>query len=81
MPARAEVGEVRIGVRQQVPGDDQDGVADRDQGARFAAAAGEAVVTGAEEGLGPGGADAGLAEGAGDPRVALADGTGFALGR
>jgi hypothetical protein len=57
-PVGAEVGEVGFGVRQQVPGDGVDGVADRDQGALFAAAAGEAVVAGAGEGLGAGGADA-----------------------
>ena len=36
---RAEVGEPGLRVGQQVPGDDQQGVADRDQGALFAAAA------------------------------------------
>ena len=44
VPVGDEVGEVGVGVGQQVPGDDQDGVADRDQGALFAAAAGEPVV-------------------------------------
>src|SRR3974377_739489 len=38
MPVGAEVGEVRRGVGQQVPDGGEDGVADRDQGAVFAAA-------------------------------------------
>jgi hypothetical protein len=55
-------------------GDDQKGVADRDQGAFLAAAPGEAVVAGAEEGLGPGGPDDCFAEGTAEPGVALAGG-------
>jgi hypothetical protein len=64
------------GVGQQVPGD-EDGVADCNQGVLLAAAAGEPVGAGAGEGLGPGGGDTGFAEGAGDPRFALAGGAGF----
>src|SRR5215472_16895228 len=55
VPVGAEVGELGVWVGQQVPGDDQDGVADRDQGSLFAAAAGEPVVAGGQEGLGAGG--------------------------
>ena len=54
VPVGAEVGEPGVGVGQQVPGDDEQGVADRDQGSLFAAAAGEAVVAGGQEGLGAG---------------------------
>jgi hypothetical protein len=76
---RAEVGEVGIGVREQVVRDDEQGVADGDQRALLAAAAGDPVVAGAEEGLGPGGADACLAEGAAEPGVALARSARFSL--
>ena len=55
MPVGAEVGEVGVRVGQQVPGDGEDGVADRDQGALLAAAAGEPVVARAQKGLGAGG--------------------------
>jgi hypothetical protein len=44
--------------------DGEDGVADRDQGSPLAAAPGEPVVAGAEEGLGPGCPDDCFAEGA-----------------
>ena len=53
MPVRAKVGEAGGGVRQQVPGDDGDGVADRDQGPLFTAAAGQPMIAGAEESFGP----------------------------
>src|SRR6266496_1605397 len=36
MPVRAEVGEVGVGVGEQVPDDGEDGVADGDQGAFLA---------------------------------------------
>ena len=72
MPVGAEVGEVGGGVREQVPGDDEDGVADGDQGALLAAAPDDPLVAGGQEGLGPGGAGCGLAEGAAEPGIALA---------
>ena len=76
MPVGAEVGEPGFGVRRQVVGDDEEGIADRDQRAA-AAAPGNAVVAGAGEGLSPGGAMAA------SPRIPLiqglplAGGTGF----
>jgi hypothetical protein len=48
-----------------------------DDGALLAALAGEPVIAGTEEGLGPGDAGRGLAEGAADPWIALAGGAGF----
>ena len=50
----AEVVEAGFGVGQQVPDDDQDGAADGDDGLLLAAAAGDAPVAFAEEGVGPG---------------------------
>ena len=55
-----------------MPDDGQDRVADRDDGAFLAAAAGQAAVAVAEEGVGAGEPGDDLAEGAGQPRVALA---------
>src|ERR1700722_4603308 len=49
VPVGTQVGELGVGVWQQVPGDDQDGVARRDDGTLLAAAAGDPVVPGAEE--------------------------------
>src|SRR3954463_5096743 len=49
---RAEVVEVGVGVGEQVPDDGQDRAADRDQGLLGPAAAGEASIALAEEGLG-----------------------------
>ena len=54
MPVGAQVGEVAVGVGEQVPGDGEDGVADRDQGALLAAAPGDPLVAGGQEGLGAG---------------------------
>ena len=48
----AEVDGSGLGVGQQVPDDDQDGAADRDDGFLLAAAAGDASVAFAEEGVG-----------------------------
>src|SRR6266536_1583779 len=78
MPVRAEVGEVGVGVGEQVPDDGEDGVADGDQGAFLAAALDDPLVAGGQEGAGPGGADGGFAEGAAEPGIALAGGGGFA---
>src|SRR5260370_1382879 len=69
--AGAEVGEPVGGVGGPVPGDDQDGAGDCDLGLGLAAAAGDAVVPLAEEGLGAGGDVGGLAEGAAQPGVTL----------
>src|SRR5690349_16563341 len=54
-------------------------MADGDQGSLAAAALDDALVAGAEEGVGPGGGQRGLADGALDPRVALAGGAGRVL--
>ena len=51
----AEVVIAGVGVGEQVPDDRQDRVADGDDRASFAAAAGDAVVSLAEEGAGAGG--------------------------
>ena len=69
-----------FGVGQQVPHDRQDRVADRDKGALCAAAFGDAAVALAEEGVGAPGRDGELAQGGGQPWVALAGGRrlGFA---
>ena len=58
----AELVEAGVGVGEQVPDDHQHGAADRDDGFLFASSAGEASVAGAEEGVGPAGADHGLAQ-------------------
>jgi hypothetical protein len=55
---RAEVDELGLLVGEQRPDDDEDGAADRDDGPLLAAAAGDAPVALAEEGVGAGGADA-----------------------
>jgi hypothetical protein len=57
-----QVGEPGLRVREQVPGDDQDGAADRDVGALGAAAPGDAPVPLAEECVGLGGACGGVSE-------------------
>jgi hypothetical protein len=57
----AEIMELGAGVGQQVPGDDQDGAAGGDDGAFGAAAAGDAPVPFAQEGVGLGGAGGGVA--------------------
>ena len=53
MPVGGQVGEPGGGIGQQVPGDDQDGVADRYQRTLLAAAPGDPEVAGSEDGLGP----------------------------
>ena len=57
----AEVVEAGVGVGQQVPDDDQDRAADRDDGLLLSPAAGDAPVAFAEKGVGLGGGDGGLA--------------------
>src|SRR5262249_9446436 len=59
---RAEVVEAGVGVAQQVPDDDEDGAADGDDGFLLAAAAGDAPVAFAEEGVGLAGGHGDLAE-------------------
>ena len=61
-----------------MPGGGEDGVADGDQGAFFAAALDDPLVAGGQEGAGAGGAGGGFAEGAAEPGVALAGGGGLA---
>jgi hypothetical protein len=65
----AEFVEAGVGVGEQVPDDHQQGPADRDDGLLPAAAAGDAAVAGAEEGVGPARHDRGLAEDAGEVAV------------
>src|SRR5262245_51421257 len=72
----AEVVVGSVGVGQQVPHDRQQRVPDRDQRTSLAAAFGHAAVAGAQERVGAGGSDGGLAEGGGQPGVALASGGG-----
>src|SRR5215210_7740440 len=71
---RAEVDELGVGVGKQRPDDDQDRAADRDDGPLLAAASGDPPISLAEEGVGAGGADGGLAEYAGQVAVAFAAG-------
>src|ERR1700730_564513 len=70
--AGAEVGVPGGGVGEQVPDDDQDGAGAGDLSLGLAAAAGDAPVAFAEEGISAGGADGGLAEAATQVAVALA---------
>jgi hypothetical protein len=72
--AGSEVVEAGVGVREQVPGDDEDGSADGDNGALGAAAAGDAPVLVPEEGVGLGGARGGVAQYGGQVGVAVAGG-------
>src|SRR5690348_13744818 len=71
---RAEVVVAGLGVGQQVPEDHQEGAADGDVGFVLAAAAGDPPVAFAEEGVGAGGADGGLAQDAGQVAVAVPGG-------
>src|SRR4051794_15403977 len=68
---RAEVGVAGLGIGQQVPDDDHDGAADRDDGLFLASSAGDAPVTFTEEGVGASGADSGLAQQPGQVAVAV----------
>jgi len=72
--AGAEVVELGGEVRQQVPGDDQDGPADGDDGALGAAAAGDAPVAFAGDGAGLGGSGGGVTKNGGQVGVAVAGG-------
>ena len=72
--AGAEVGEPGGGVGEQMPDDDQDGPGDGDLGLGLAAAAGDPVESLAEERIGAGGADGGLAEGPAQVGVARTGG-------
>src|SRR3954465_11392710 len=67
----AEVGEAGLGVREQVPDDDQHGAADRDDGLLLPAASRDPTVTLAEEGGAASGHDGGLAEHPGEIPVAV----------
>src|SRR3954454_22228944 len=68
----AEVDELCVGVGEQRPDDHQDRAADRDDGPLLAATSGDPPISLAEEGVGAGGADRGLAEHPGQVAVALA---------
>src|SRR5215218_6827238 len=71
---RAEVDELGLFDGEQSPDDDQDRAADRDDGPLLAPASGDPPISLAEEGVGAGGADGGLAQNAGQVAVALAAG-------
>jgi len=70
----AEVVEAGVWVAQQVPGDHEDGAAGGDDRAFGAAAAGDAPVPFAEEGVSFGGAGGGVAQDGGQVGVAVAGG-------
>src|SRR5215203_6474906 len=72
--AGAEVTEAGLWVGQQVPDDDQDGPADRDDRLVGAAAAGDAPVALPKEGIGPPGSHGGLPEHPGQVAVAVPGG-------
>src|SRR5918994_4668208 len=74
--AGAEVTEAGVRVGQQVPDDDQDGPADRDDGLVGAASASDAPVALAKEGIGPPGSHGGLPEHPGEVGVAVPGGGG-----
>jgi hypothetical protein len=63
--AGAQIGVAGLRVGQQVPGDDQDGAADGDDGFLGTAAAGDPPVALAGEAVGVGCADGGFAQDAG----------------
>jgi hypothetical protein len=77
--AVAEVVVAGVGVGEQVPDDGEDRVADGDDRASLAAAAGDLVRPLAEEGAGPGRGGDDLAEGGGEPGIALAAGGALGL--
>ena len=79
--AVAEVLVAGVGIGEQVPDDREDGVADGDDRASLAAAPGDAVVSLAEEGIGPGRRGDDLAESGGEPGIALAAGAALGLAR
>ena len=66
----AKVLELRVGVKQQLPDDDQDGSADRDQRPFLATTPGDPALALTKEGVGAGGGDGGFAEYAGQVAVA-----------
>ena len=65
----AELVEAGVGVGEQVPDDHQHGAADRDDDLLCASSAGEASVTGTEEGVGTGRRSAEMISGRQLPRV------------
>ena len=74
VPVGAEVAVAGGGVVHEVPDRDQDGAGDGDQGLEVTSAFDDAAVAGAEEGVGAGRGDGGLAEGSAQPGVAFARG-------
>jgi hypothetical protein len=80
--AGAQIVEAGGRVGQQVPDDDQDGAADRDDGLLAAPPAGDAPVALAQEGVGPAGDHGRLAQHPGQLRVAVPGGVlAFGLAR
>lgn len=75
----AEVGECGLFVGQQVPDDDQDGPADGDDGFLLSSASGDAAVAFAEESVGSGRADSGLAQNPGQVAIAVSGRAGAFL--
>jgi hypothetical protein len=71
---RPEIGEGGVLGGQQLPDDDQDGPADRDDGFLLASASGDPAVALAEERVRAGGSDGGFAEGSGQVAVAVPGG-------
>src|SRR3954451_9896272 len=67
----SEVVVAGLGIGQQMPDDDQDGAADGDDGLLRAAAASDAPVAFAEEGVGLAGGDCRLADDLGQVAVAV----------
>src|SRR5205085_1869390 len=70
----SEVDEVGVGLREQMPDDDQHGSTDGHDGCVLTAASGDAPVAFAEEGIGPAGDDGGLTEDFGQVPVAVPGG-------
>ncbi|GAB7184563.1 hypothetical protein ATKI12_6373 [Kitasatospora sp. Ki12] len=62
VPLGAEVLVGGVGAVDQVPGDDEDGAGDGDQGSVVAPSFDQAAVARAEEGVGAGGGGGGLAQ-------------------
>src|SRR5665647_164533 len=77
--AGAQVVETGLGIGQEVPGDDQDGTADRDDGFLLASSAGDAPVALSQERVGLGCRHGGLAQGPGQVAVAVTGGPGALL--
>ena len=74
-----EVAELGVVIAEQVPGNDEDRAADRDDGSFLAAPSGEAPVTLTQERVGLARADGGLAQDPGQVAVTVSGGAGALL--